>query len=122
MVDILPYVEKILAETGAQIELAENDFAASLPIIAIQEISNISVVITEATEQVSEISLQLDIYDNSPDKVKSLSGVVSSLMIAHGFRRGAGQLMKEDNLWRDMQQYSCYVTASRRIYSGENYI
>lgn len=120
MVDILPYVAEILKETGAQVELAENDFSGSLPLITMLEVSNISAVITEASEQVSDISIQLDIYDTTPDKVQSLAGVVSSLMIAHGFRRGSGQLMKEDNLWREMQQYSCYVDSQNRIYSGSD--
>lgn len=120
MVDILPYVVEILAETGAQVELAENDFNGSLPLITMLEVSNISAVITEASEQVSDISIQLDIYDTTPDKVQSLAGVVSSLLIAHGFRRDAGQLMKEDNMWRRMEQYGCYVDSQNRIYSGSD--
>lgn len=120
MVDILPYVAEILKETGAQVELAENDFSGLLPLITMLEVSNISAVITEASEQVSDISIQLDIYDTTPDKVQSLAGVVSSLLIAHGFRRDAGQLMKEDKMWRRMEQYSCYVDSQNRIYSGSD--
>lgn len=120
MVDILPYVAEILKETSAQVELAENDFNGSLPLITMLEVSNISAVITEASEQVSDISIQLDIYDTTPDKVQSLAGVVSSLLIAHGFRRDAGQLMKEDNMWRRMEQYGCYVDLQNRIYSGSD--
>ena len=122
MINILPYIAEILAETGAQVEISENDFNATLPLVTLLEVSNISAVITEATEQVSDISIQLDIYDTTPEKVKSLSGVISSLMIAHGFRRGSGQLMKEDNLWREMQQYSCYIDSHNRIYSGSDMI
>lgn len=120
MVDILPYVAEILKETGAQVELAENDFSGSLPLITMLEVSNISAVITEASEQVSDISIQLDIYANSPEEAQTLAGVVSSLLIAHGFRRDAGQLMKEDNMWRRMEQYGCYVDSQNRIYSGSD--
>ena len=118
----MPFIAKFLAETGAQIEIAENDFSFTFPLIAMLEVSNISAIITDGKEKVSEISIQLDLYETTPEKVKSLSGVISSLMIAHGFRRGSCQLMKEDGMWREMQQYSCYVDEQGRIYCGENLI
>ena len=122
MFDLMPFIADFLAETGAQNEIAENDFSFAFPLITLLEVSNISVIIADGKEKVSEISIQLDLYETTPEKVKSLSGVISSLMIAHGFRRGSCQLMKEDGMWREMQQYSCYVDEQGRIYCGENYI
>lgn len=123
MVDILPYVEEILGSTGAQIELAENEVSAKLPLITLIEVSNSSAFISEHTEHIADIMLQLDMYESTPEKVRSLAGVVSSIMIEHGFRRKNGQLMKEDNLWRQMQEYTCMInTASGLIYCGGNEI
>lgn len=123
MVDILPYVEKILDSTGAQVELAENEFSAELPLITLTEVSNSSAFISEHTERIADIMLQLDIYESTPEKARTLARVVSSIMIEHGFRRKNGQLMKEENLWRQMQEYTCMVnTASGLIYCGGNEI
>lgn len=122
MFDLMPFIAGFLAETGAQIEIAENDFSFTFPLVTMLEVSNISAIIADGKEKVSEISIQLDLYETAPEKVKNLSGVISSLMIAHGFRRGSCQLMKEDGMWRETQQYSCYVDEQGRIYCGENYI
>jgi hypothetical protein len=122
MVDILPFVAGILKETGAQIEIAENDFTASFPLITLLEVGNSSDVITDGKEQFSGIVIQIDNYDMAPEKVTSLSGAISVLMLQNGFRRGSGQLMKEDGIWRYYCTYSCYVDSQNRIYSGENYI
>lgn len=123
MVDILPYVEEILGSTGAQIELAENEVSAKLPLITLMEVSNSSAFISEHTEHIADIMLQLDIYESTPEKVRSLARFVSSIMIEHGFRRKNGQLMKEDNLWRQMQEYTCMInTTSGIIYCGGNEI
>ena len=122
MIDIFPFVSEVLSETGAQVELAESDICAKLPFIALTEVSNNSVVVTDGAEQVAAITIQLDIYDDTPEKVRSLAGVVSSVMISRGFRRDDSRTMKEDELWRQMQEYSCYIDAHHRIYSGSDLI
>lgn len=123
MIDILPYVRDILKPSGAQTELSENEFSATLPLITLTEVSNTAFAITEGKERLTKITIQLDMYDITPEKVRSLAGVVSLIMTEHGFRRQNGQFMKEDRLWRQMQEYSCIINNSTGlIYPGGNEI
>lgn len=120
MHDVLPFISSVLSDTGAQIELAENEFSAELPLITLMEVSNTAAIITDGVEQFSDVSVQLDIYDFTPEAVKKLAGVVSSKLVSVGFRRVQGQLMKEENLWRYMLTFDCSIDAECRIYSGYN--
>lgn len=122
MKDLIPYAAELLAETGAQIELSYNDISAEIPLIVLSEINNSAEIITEATEQFSSISIQVDIYEFTEQKARNLGIEVSDIMTAAGFRRSMSQMIPENNLKRYMLQFDCGIDNNDRIYCGRNNI
>lgn len=122
MIDILPYIAQLLEPTGAQIELSFNDVSATLPLIVLSEISNIASVITEGEERISDVTVQLDIYAETEEHVRSSAVCASRILTAAGFRRSSATPQSEDGLKRLTLDFTAKIDSGMGIiYPGANY-
>lgn len=120
MTDLLPVVRDVLKPIGAQIELSYNNISAEFPLIVLTETSNTSDVIADGAEWISNIEIQVDIYEFSFKKAVNLAKVVSEKLISTGFRRTFAQSSKEDDVERYTLLFSCLLDGDNRIYRGAN--
>ena len=106
MIDIIPHVASLLAETDAQIELAYQDTLVTFPLIVLSEPSNTGTT-NGGAEVLTKIYVQVDSYTLSKKATKDLAKAVDAIMIPAGFTRTIGQALTEGELERYMAQYSC---------------
>lgn len=120
MVDIIPYVNKLLKPI-AQIELSYNNISADMPLIVITETANDAEMIIDGEDAFSGITIQLDIYHFTDRQVRETACAASNIMTKAGFRRKLSSAVPEQNLKRVTLIFSCGIDEkSGRIFSGPN--
>ena len=78
-----------LLKPVAKVELEFPDTGKSFPIITIAEISNLPDLIVEGKEKISDITYQVDVWDNGKDRqtCERIANEVSHVLIQNHFER-----------------------------------
>lgn len=124
MIDMNKEVSALLKDT-CKLQLAFPEINSRFPYVSITEIGNSSAAVLNGEERYSRYECQLDVWDastngNSPARCSQLSGKVSTVMIAAGFSRGVGKLMKDPSgLHRYMMSFTGWVdNVEKKVYRG----
>lgn len=86
----------------------------------ITEAVNVSALVLEGKERLSDVVFQLDVWDNSADRKRTekIAAEADKLMLAAGFRRTAGHTVKEKNLQRKTMRYAGKIDSDNfRVYN-----
>ncbi len=122
MVDLIPYAAKLLEATGAHVELSYEELETELPLIVLNEVSNLTRAAPDGVEILSDVTIQADVYEDSEQRVRELAIIASRIMTEAGFRRDSSEYVKEDNLHRQTMRFSTTVEEqSGRLYRGASY-
>ena len=93
----------------APVQLEFPDTKAKFPLITIKEISNTENYSVEGVEYISDITYQIDVWDNGADlqKCNELAGEVSKIMARNLFKRTLGRGFKDvSGLQRKMMYFT----------------
>ena len=96
MVDLNVPIYKMLKGI-ARVELEFPDTAAKFPLITINEVSNTAELVIDGVEFRSDITYQIDVWDNGKDRslVETISNQVSHVLTANYFRRTMSRNLKD---------------------------
>ena len=107
------------------VQLAFPGINSDFPYVSLSEIGNSSAAVLSGEERYSRYECQLDVWDtaaggNSPARCAQLAGQVSTAMIAAGFSRSAGKLMKDPSgLHRYILDFTGWVdNIEKKVYRG----
>ena len=104
MIDIKPYIAGILSDI-ADVELAFPECAAELPRITVSETGNVSSVMLSGEDRYSVITLQLDVFAETPRQSQELAAQVNSVLAAKGLKRSFSQLITDERYPRTCMRY-----------------
>lgn len=96
MVDLNVPIYKMLKDI-ARVELEFPDTKAKFPLITICEVSNTADLVIEGVEWRSDITYQVDVWDNGKDRstVEDIANQVSHCLIANHFYRTMARSLKD---------------------------
>lgn len=96
MVDLNVPIYKMLKGL-ARVELEFPDAKATFPLITICEVSNTADLVIEGVEFRSDITYQIDVWDNGKDRslVEDIANQVSHVLTANHFYRTMSRNMKD---------------------------
>lgn len=108
MHDINPRIARIITTACENVQLSFPKGEPEFPLVTISEVYNCSDLVLDGQERYSGISVQIDVWDNSPtrEKCEEISREVSKLMIKAGFRRVSAAAPEENCLWRKTMTFS----------------
>lgn len=108
MVDINRDIFLILKDI-ARVELEFPGTDAKFPVITITEVTNTEDYSVEGVERISDITYQIDVWDNGGDPrlCNEIAAQVSSLMTKKIFKRTLGRGFRDaSGLWRNMMYFT----------------
>lgn len=124
MIDMNKEVAELLKDV-CRVQLAFPEINSVFPYVSLTEIGNSSAAVLNGEERYSRYECQLDVWDtnangNSPARCTQLAAQLSEVMIAAGFSRGAGKLMKDPSgLHRHMSPFIGWVdNFEKKVYRG----
>lgn len=124
MIDINKEVATLLKDI-ATVQLAFPEVNSKFPYVSLTEVTNSSAAILNGKERYTRYECQIDVWDTSkngrsPARCVQIAQQISDAMIAAGFNRGTGKLMKDPSeLHRYMMQFTGWVdTKTKKVYRG----
>lgn len=124
MIDMNKEVADLLKDV-CRVQLAFPEINSVFPYVSLTEIGNSSAAVLSGKERYSRYECQLDVWDtaangNSAARCTQLTAQLSAMMIAAGFSRGAGKLMKDPSgLYRYMMSFTGWVdNFEKKVYRG----
>lgn len=104
MKDYLPVIAGLLGDI-AEVELSFADHTVPLPCIVLSELGNSSAVILGGKDRYSIISLQVDIYADRAETVRSLALQANGILADKGIKRSYSQFITDEDIPRMCMRY-----------------
>ena len=114
MIDLNQYIFDLL--TGViNVTLEYPESTPEFPCAVINEIYNASTLITDRQENLSNISYQIDVWDNSESLqlCEQKAQKIDEIMISNGFRRDECITAKQDGLHKKTMRYNANIINRR---------
>ena len=108
MIDIKPFIAEKIKHL-ARTELSYNENITALPVIVITETENTAVILSEGTERLTRITLQLDIYAEEVAETETIADGVSNILTEAGFRRSFSQSLYSEEAMRKCMRFTCCI-------------
>ncbi len=99
MVDIKPEIAEMLSEL-ADVELSFPDVPENVPLIALTETGNSASVVLSGKDRYSVITLQLDIYAQTPEEAERIAVSANGILTQKGIKRSFSQLLTDEKFPR----------------------
>ncbi len=104
MVDVKPCIAQLLGDI-ADVELDFPERAGSLPVITLSETGNVSSVILGGKDRYSVITLQIDVFAETPAQSQQLAAQVNAVLADKGLKRSFAQLINDERFPRTCMRY-----------------
>lgn len=107
MVDLHVTIYNLLKEI-APVSLEFPDTGAAFPLITITEVTNTSGLIVDGQEHITDVTYQLDVWDNYADRGRCeyIANEVNNVMVQHRFQRVLGRGFRDaSGLHRKMMYF-----------------
>jgi len=111
MVDLNPDIYRLLKGI-CRVSLEFPSVREEFPVITITEVSNTSDYIVEGKEMISDVTYQIDVWDNGPSRSRTeeISAKVSDAMLANNYVRVLGRGFRDvSGLHRRMMYFKNYM-------------
>lgn len=111
MVDLHPAIYKLLKGV-CRVSMEFPSTAEQFPVITLAEVSNIEDLTLDGTERISDVTYQVDVWDNGKNRQRceQLAAEAAEILTGHGFTRILGRGFRDaSGLHRKMMYFKLYA-------------